>query len=96
MKRNNPNKNGHVRKGVIVKKSTRDKISKSNKGKPPHNKILDTFLWMCLNCGKEKMLTAKKVNKKKKFCCQHCYKQYINQTNSQPPAEQAYSLIPSV
>ena len=96
MRYDNPNKDGHVRKNAIISQITKEKISKANKGKVPHNKIYDTFIWTCLNCGKEKVLAAKKVNKKKKFCCQQCYKQYSNQTRSQPPAVQAYSLIPSV
>jgi hypothetical protein len=96
MKLHNPNADGHVRKGAIISPETRRKISEANKGKTAHNKIVSTFIWKCLNCKKEKVLTAKKNNKNKKFCCQHCYREYKIYTNSQPPAEQANSFIPSV
>lgn len=96
MKCNNPNKDGRVRKNAIISQTTRKLISEANKGKIPHNKIFDIFVWSCLNCGSEKVLAAKKINKKKKFCCQQCYRQYNNQINSQAPEVQAYSFIPSV
>lgn len=96
MKLNNPNKDGHVRKNAIINQDTRNKISKANKGKVPHNKIFNTFIWKCLNCGKQKVLADKKIYRKKKFCCQDCYRKYKNYTSSQPPEVQAYSFIPSV
>lgn len=95
MKKYNPNADGHVRRGAIISKETRNKISKANKGKFAHNTITETFIWKCLNCKKEKVLTAKKFNKKKKFCCQHCYRQYKVYISHEPET-QANSFMPSV
>lgn len=67
---NNPMKNPEVAKRVA-------KVRAEN-GWVPHNKITETFIHKCVECGREEEQIAHKNNMSKRFCGKSCAASFSN------------------
>lgn len=80
MLQNNPMKNPEIAKKVSEKLKNRFTWNKDlQTGIEPHNKIKDTFIWHCKQCGKEHIDRDTVKNRKAaNFCNKSCAASYSN------------------